>query len=350
MAGPCLDADVAITTTGLNRILQYEPHDLTISVEAGMPFAALQDFLARERQMIALDPPSWPQMTVGGVVAANISGSMRRRFGTARDLVIGMRFATLQGEIVPTGGMVVKNVAGLDIGKLMIGSFGTLAAIVSVNFRVHPLPEATETFLFTFGDLEEALVKRDSILRSSLRPWTIDLISPVVATRLGHRGLVLAIRAAGSTNVLARYAKDLEGANRLSGEEDRSWWNQMHEFTPDFLRRNPSGIVLRVLTSLTELRDLLRLVFGGCISHAGSGASYVYLRSWNSVGPLWRAATDKGWSVSVEFAPDEIRANRDLWLIPSTDAAVNAFAIMKRVKHMFDPGNTLNRLRLYGRI
>ncbi|MBV8808423.1 MAG: hypothetical protein JO033_07080, partial [Acidobacteriaceae bacterium] len=163
-------------------------------------------------------------------------------------------------------------------------------------------------------------------------------------------GLVLAIRAAGSTNVLARYAKDLEGANRLSGEEDRSWWNQMHEFTPDFLRRNPSGIVLRVLTSLTELRDLLRLVSGGCISHAGSGASYVYLRSWNSVGPLWRAATDKGWSVSVEFAPDEIRANRDLWLIPSTDAAVNAFAIMKRVKHMFDPGNTLNRLRLYGRI
>ncbi len=350
MGGPCIEADVTITTTGLNRVLQYEPHDLTVSVEAGMPFTALQDFLAHERQMIALDPPSWPQATVAGVVATNMSGSMRRAFGTPRDLVIGMRFATLKGEIIPTGGMVVKNVAGLDIAKLIIGSFGSLAAIVSVNFRVHPLPEATETFLFCFTDLEEALAKRDGIMRSSLKPWAIDLISPVVAMRLGQRGLVLAVRAAGSKKVLARYAKDLRGANRLSGEGDRNWWKQMRDFTPDFLGRNHSGIVLKVLTKPTELRDLLRLVPGGCISHAGSGATYVYLGSWSSVGPLWQAAMEKRWSVSIEFAPDEIRANKELWLIPSTDAAVNAFAIMKRVKQMFDPGNALNRLRLYGRI
>jgi glycolate oxidase FAD binding subunit len=350
MAGPTTKADVAITTSGLKRVLQYEPHDLTISVEAGMLFASLQELLARERQMIALDPPFWPRATVGGVIAANASGPMRRAFGTARDLVIGMRFATLEGKIVTTGGMVVKDVAGLDMGKLMIGSFGTLAAIVSVNFRVHPLPEATETFLFSCADLEEALAKRDWMLRSVLKPWTINLISPVAAMRMGYRGMILAIRAAGSGDVLARYAKDLEGANRLSGEEERNWWKQVLDFTPDFLRRNPGGIVLKISTTLTGLRELLRLTSGASISHAASGVTYVYLSSWSGSGLLWRAAAEKGWSIVVEFAPDEIRTQKELWLVRPNEAAMSAFDIMKRVKHMFDPGNLLNRLRLYGRI
>ena len=350
MAGPPTKADVVITTTGLTRVLQYEPHDLTISVEAGMPFAVLQDLLARERQMIALDPPFWHSATVGGVIAANASGPMRRAFGTARDLVIGMRFATLGGKIVTAGGMVVKDVAGLDMGKLMIGSFGTLAAIVSINFRVHPLPEKTETFLYACADVDEALTKRDWILRSVLKPWAITLISPVAAMRIGFRGMILAIRAAGSCNILARYAKDLEGANRLRGEEELNWWKQIRDFTPDFLRRNPGGIVLKVSTTLTGLHELLRLTSGASISHAASGVTHVYLSSWNGVVPLWRAAAEKGWSMVIEFAPDEIRAEKELWLVRSNEAVMSAFGIMKRVKAMFDPGNVLNRLRLYGRI
>ena len=87
--------------------------------------------------------------TVGGMVAANISGARRRLYGTARDLVIGMKFATLDGKLVQSGGMVVKNVAGLDMGKLMIGSFGTLAAIASVNFKLQPRPAVARTILFS---------------------------------------------------------------------------------------------------------------------------------------------------------------------------------------------------------
>ena len=105
-------------------------------MEAGLPFAELNAQLAKNGQTIPLDGPWSETATVGGMVAANISGARRRRYGAARDLVIGMTFATLEGKLVETGGMVVKNVAGLDMGKLMIGSFGTLAAIVSVNFRV----------------------------------------------------------------------------------------------------------------------------------------------------------------------------------------------------------------------
>jgi glycolate oxidase FAD binding subunit len=350
MAGPRTKADVVIATSGLKRVLQYEPHDLTISVEAGMPFALLQELLARERQMIALDPPFWHSATVGGVIAANASGPMRRTFGTARDLVIGMRFATLEGKIVTAGGMVVKDVAGLDMGKLMIGSFGTLAAIVSINFRLHPLPEKTETFLYACADVDEALTKRDWILRSVLKPWAITLISPVAAMRTGFRGIILAIRAAGSCKVLARYAKDLEGANRLTGEEELNWWKQIRDFTPDFLRRNPGGVVLKVSTTLTGLHELLRLTSGASISHASSGVTDVYLSSWNGVAPLWRAASEKGWSMVVEFAPNEIRTEKQLWLVTSNEAAMSAFGIMKRVKAMFDPANFLNRLRLYGRI
>jgi glycolate oxidase FAD binding subunit len=134
MAGPVAPADIRISTIAMKRMLQYEPRDLTVSVESGMLFSELNATLARHGQMIPLEGPYGESATVGGVVAANISGARRRLYGTARDLVIGMKFATLDGKLVQSGGMVVKNVAGLDMGKLMIGSFGTLAAIASVNF------------------------------------------------------------------------------------------------------------------------------------------------------------------------------------------------------------------------
>ena len=125
MAGPVSDAAVRISTTELKKVLSYEPQDLTVSVEAGLPWPEFAAILAANHQMVPLDPPFAAGATVGGVVAANSNGPRRRLYGTARDLVIGMKFATLEGKIVQSGGMVVKNVAGLDMAKLMIGSFGT---------------------------------------------------------------------------------------------------------------------------------------------------------------------------------------------------------------------------------
>jgi glycolate oxidase FAD binding subunit len=350
MGGPTTPAETKINTSGLRRVLKYEPNDLTISVEAGMPFADLQALLAKNRQMVALDPPFFAKATVGGVVATNGSGPMRRSYGTARDQVIGMKFATLAGKQVSTGGMVVKNVAGLDIGKLMIGSFGTLAVITSVNFRLHPMLEQTHTFLFSFSEVEELIEKRNSILYSVLRPIALDIISPPAATRLGLRGHVLAMRAGGSPKVLARYERELQGATRLTGAEDTIFWTQIREFPGDFLRRQPSGVVLRISTRISELIALLKLVSGACICRAASGIAYVYLNSWQGVSTLWRASAENGWSAVVEFAPLETRINRELWLLGTTKESSEAFAMMKKVKHMFDPGMLLNRSRLYGRI
>ena len=153
MAGPVEPADVSLTTASLRSVLQYEPRDLTISVGAGLPWCEFTRLLAENRQMVPLDPPFADGASVGGVVSANCSGPRRRLYGTARDLVIGMQFATVEGKLVKSGGMVVKNVAGLDMGKLMIGSFGTLAAIAVVNFKVQPMPEVERSFLLPFDSL-----------------------------------------------------------------------------------------------------------------------------------------------------------------------------------------------------
>jgi glycolate oxidase FAD binding subunit len=350
MGGPTYQTDIKIATGGLRRVLKYEPNDLTISVEAGMPFADLQALLAKNRQMVALDPPFFAKATVGGVVATNSSGPMRRSYGTARDQVIGMKFATMAGKLVSTGGMVVKNVAGLDMGKLMIGSFGTLAVITSVNFRLHPMPEQTHTFVFSFNDLEQLIEKRNSILYSVLRPMAMDIISPPAATRLGLRGHVLAVRASGSANVLARYNRELQNATGMTGAEDTIFWTQIREFAGDFLRRQPNGLVLRISTKLSDLITLLRLVSGACICRAASGVTYIYLSSWQGVAAIWQAAEENGWSAVVEFAPLETRTSKELWLLGSTKESTEAFAMMKKVKEMFDPDLLLNPARLYGRL
>jgi glycolate oxidase FAD binding subunit len=350
MGGPILPADTTICTAGLKQVLQYEPNDLTISVGAGMPFTELQTLLAKNRQMIALDPPFAADATVGGVVSTNSSGPLRRAFGTARDLLIGMRFATLDGRLVSAGGMVVKNVAGLDMGKLLIGSFGTLGVVASVNFRLHPLPEETETFLFSFPDLESVVKKRDAINRGALLPLAVDVLSPAASGRLGSHGFVLAIRAGGSRKVLARYAKELDGAEHLTGNEDTAWWRNISEFTADFLRREPSGIVLRISSTISDIAPLLRTISGPSISRASSGVTYAYVTSDQTLDTLWKAVNQDGRGAVVEYAPAEVRASRDLWRLDTSPRGVDSFAIMKKVKQMFDPYNLLNRSRLFGRI
>ncbi len=349
-AGPVLPADMAVSTVGLNRILQHERNDLTISVQAGMRFSDLQTYLRRHNQMIALDPPFSADATVGGILAADSNGPLRKRFGTVRDQVIGLTLVTVDGRIVKAGGMVVKNVAGLDISKLMIGSFGTLAAIASVNLRVHPRPPATQTFLFSLGEVEAALVRRDEIMVSPLTPISIELLSPPAAARLGRRHFLLAVRAAGSPAVLARYARDLNADEVLLGDDEAAFWNLTSNYTSDFLARSPNGVVLRLGTPLTALAQLFRIGAGTYVSRAASGVTYAYCNSWETCQSVWTAACELGWSAAVAFAPHALRADKRLWRLPLSAEHSNGFAMMKKVKSMFDPGNLLNRSRLYGRL
>ena len=246
MAGPIEPADESISTAGLGRVREYEPLDLTISVEAGLPWRELCRTLAANRQMVPLDPPFGGEATVGGVIATNSSGPRRRLYGTARDLVIGMQFATLEGRLVQSGGMVVKNVAGLDMAKLMIGSFGTLAAITSVNFKLIPAPEAECSFLLPFESCAGALEARNRILHSALLPAAIDLLNPVAGTTLGNRAWILAVRVGASAVSVERYEREMarlaEGV-AFEGAAHEKLWRHVEDFTPRFLEGHADGAV-----------------------------------------------------------------------------------------------------------
>jgi glycolate oxidase FAD binding subunit len=353
MAGRVESPDVRISTARMRRILQYEPRDLTVSVEAGLPFAELNAQLAKNGQTIPLDGPWSENATVGGMVAANISGARRRRYGSARDMVIGMTFATLEGKLVETGGMVVKNVAGLDIAKLMIGSFGTLAAIASVNFRVTARPEVTRTMLFACDNLESALGICNHVLTGVLNPAAVEILNPVLAAQLGLKNFHVAIQFGGSPAIIARSVKEVErfGTGKsLSGEEEQRFWQSLTQLTPGFLEKFRDGAVVRVSAKLADCGEALRSVEGPGLAHAGTGV----VRGWFTrpdAASRWLAtALKRGWKGVIEFSGEGARPGLALW--PEALAAKSGgdFAIMKEIKRMFDPEGLLNRGRLFNQI
>src|SRR3984893_17580734 len=238
----------------MGRILQYEPRDLTISVEAGMRYSDLSNVLAQNRQMIPLDPPFANSATIGGIVASNSSGPRRRLYGAARDLVIGMKFATLEGKLIQSGGMVVKNDAGLDMGKIMIGSFGTLAAIAVVNFKLLPKPAEEASFLLSFETLEEAIAARDQILKGVMAPAALDLLNPLAAGQLGHKGHLLAVPVGGNAAAIHRCRSEFAAGDAIVLEDvaQARFWRQVQEYTPHFLEKFAHGAVVRVSCALAE--------------------------------------------------------------------------------------------------
>ena len=152
-------ADVELSTTRLNRIVEYAPADQVVMVECGVTLAQLQGELGKNGQRLALDPPQPDKATIGGIVAANSFGPLRTRYGSVRDLIIGISVVRADGTRAKGGGKVVKTVAGFDLPKLMCGSYGTLAFIATATFRVHPLPEQTVSLRARGADPVE-LVRR----------------------------------------------------------------------------------------------------------------------------------------------------------------------------------------------
>ncbi len=347
MAGPIEHADVALTTAAMTRVLQYEPRDLTVSVEAGIRWADLDRLLAQNRQMIPLDPPFSETATVGGVLASNTSGPRRRLYGTARDLVIGVKFATLEGKLVQSGGMVVKNVAGLDMGKIMIGSFGTLAAIAVVNFKLIPRPAAEASFLLPFDSFDDAIAARDRILKGQIPPVAIDLLNPLAAAQLGYKAHLLALRVAGNAAAIDRSRRELATRDTLvlEGKEEARFWKQVQEYTPHFLEKFTQGAVVRASCTLAQLKEVMPSFETAAIARAGSGVCYAYFTRADAAARWLTAATRRSWKAIIEFAPDDQRARLDLWPAPATDLET-----MKRIKQMFDPNHLLNRGRLFRHI
>lgn len=345
LGAPPLPSEFVVSTEKLEKVLQYEPKDLTISVEAGMPWSRFTSLLADNGQMVPLDPPFAPAATVGGVIVSNICGPRRRWFGSARDVVIGMRYATLDGKLVDSGGMVVKNVAGLDTGKLIIGSYGTLGVAVSINFKLSPVPPASRTFLFQSPAPKAVIDKRDSILSSPLQPWALDLLNPQAAASIGEEGWILAIQAGGSPRMVERYSTELAGSRVLEGAAEERFWHSIREFAPSFLAAKPGGSIARITSTLSGLGPLVEAAPVPVVARAGNGVCYAFFGDADGSRHWLGAVLAKGARGVIEFHAVGEGGSADFWPSPGADLDV-----MKRIKQMLDPKHLLNRGRLHGRI
>ncbi len=162
-----------LTASGLDRILEHDPGDLTCTVESGVRLSELRTALAAAGQRLSLDPPGDP--TVGVLLARNVSGPLRHRFGAPRDLVLGVTLVLADGTIASAGGKVVKNVAGYDLARLVCGSEGRLAFIARASFRLHPLPKASQTVVV---ETDDAATVVQALLGSQLQPSALDVLQP----------------------------------------------------------------------------------------------------------------------------------------------------------------------------
>jgi glycolate oxidase FAD binding subunit len=239
-----------LSTEALDRVLEHEAGDLTCTVEAGIRLSALRDVLAGAGQRLSLDPPGDP--TVGACLAGRLSGPLSHRFGTPRDLVLGVTLVLGDGTVASSGGKVVKNVAGYDLGKLVCGSEGRLALIARVSLRLHPMPASSGTLVVETDD-PAAVV--GALRRSQLDPSALDVL---------HPGRVAVLFEGRERAVAAQ----LDAASRLVGGTvaDSEVWREARE------RQGRS--LGRVRFSPAELANLLSTL-GEAVVRPAAGIAYV---------------------------------------------------------------------------
>ena len=383
LGNPPRSCDLIVSTERLRRVVDYAPANLTVSVEAGLPLAALQSMLSQHDQNLPIDPPDADRATLGGVLAANASGARRLGHGTGRDLVIGTRSVTASGLVVRSGGRVVKNVAGYDLGKLYVGSLGTLVLLVEVNLKVTPIPASQTTTLGRFESLDRVAELSRSIARSPLMPTALDLLNAPAAARLTERleGLVsriysgyllLALGAAPGGGV-RRQVDEFARLFRQAGATDivqldladghRLWSavSSLSSLEPEDDRIQikvsfPPGILLEVWGILESHAEDL----GGNPSISGRAASGILYASWptsgralngalaataSRIGEIRRKIAVLGGSLVVERCPIVLKKHLDVW-----GDVGSALPVMKRLKSALDPREIMNPGRFVGGI
>lgn len=365
--------DIALSLKNLNRVWHYEPADLTVSVEPGMKFGDFQRFVGRDKLWLPLHPAGGGQASIGGIVATNSTGSYRGHYGAPRDMVLGMRIATTEGKLVKTGGRVVKNVAGYDLGKLLIGSYGTLGVIVEINFKLFPLPLERATFALALESLDAAREFRRQILCSPLDPLQMVLLNHE-ARNLVYGGALAAndgrefeiwIEAVGSKRVVERYARSLEEMSRAAGasmaaleaEIAERAWARVADLGAVAAEKYPQAMVMKASLPISAGEDFagraqqatagLRLAV---VAEIGVGIVRVCVldgprdtAAADLVGKLRQSAEALGGSLVVERCPAETKKCLDVW-----GNAGDSFEVMRKLKEAWDPKGILSPGRFAG--
>lgn len=361
--------DVLLETTKLTRLLEHEAPDLTCHVEAGITCAALQAQLATKGQRLAMDPPDTQQATVGGVLASNASGPKRLRYGTARDMVIGLRVVQANGEIARSGGSVVKNVAGYDLNKLYIGSLGTLGIIVEANFKLQPLPPNERTLILTFSNAEDAMNTVITLVGSLLTPSAIELIDSNAASDMADffgltlptNGYTLAVNFEGSPSSIDRQINETQLIARkndallsddLNGQVQDEFWNIVREHTQGTITCKATMLISKMANYLKATRQICQKheLEAAIVAHAGNGVLYIELRPVDATSRLVEAirelrfnAQEARGSMVVERCPSDLKRLISIWGEPD-----QSFFLMQRIKQQFDSKGTFVKGRFMG--
>lgn len=333
--------DLVVTTTGLSQLVAHRHGDMTATVQAGMLLASLNQRLARHGQYLPVES-AFAGATIGGLIATNDAGPLRHRHGTPRDLLIGVTLAMADGRLIKSGGTVVKNVAGYDLGKLMSGSCGSLAAIADATFKLLPLPRAAVSAVASYSDPKALLEDAAEVAGSQIEPASFDLR---VTEQHGYQLLLRLASSPASTEAQLEAARRLLPAESrvLRGEDEVALWRAQVEMPwagdATVVRCSwlPSALDA-VLERLRRLRDagcgpvLLtgRLSGAGLVclhgDHQAQAAAIEDLRRGEAVG-----------HVVVLRAPRGLKERIDVWGPESS-----AVAALRALKKMFDPVGILN--------
>lgn len=347
---PPTSVDLVVSTAGLTRVLQHEPNDLTISVEAGMTAEALRTYLATHGQMIPIDPAVPERTTIGGMLATAADGPRRAQYGVLRDMIIGVHVVEVNGQASRAGGMVVKNVSGFDMMKLYHGSYGTLALITAANFKLIPIPPARGSILIGCATRNSALAIVDALMQSQLTPVACELLDGAVARSVGYDApWVVAIGCEGPEPSVERHIRDavtLASAHNATStirrlqEHDALWRTIANASACDVLAQGE--LLLRWATipafvgaMLERITDCGARIGGTPIVHvrASVGCGYVRLTGLDAKQQdAWIAALPE----VIAVASTE-RTLARYWHAPSGGAEV-----MHRIKAEFDPQMRLN--------
>jgi glycolate dehydrogenase FAD-binding subunit len=315
--GPVVDG-VDVETGGLNRILEHNVGDFTAVLEAGVALADAQAAFAEQGQMLAVDPALGDGATLGGVMATSDSGPLRHRYGTMRDLVVGVTVCLSDGSVARSGGKVIKNVAGYDLAKLFTGSFGTLGLIAQMSVRLHPLVLQTATASAATDDPDRLGA---AAIRLAARPLEADCLD--VDWRDGAGRLLLRFSGAAAAHqageaVAQLRAAELEEADVVD-DDDALWMTQRV--------RQRGECILKVSGRITDLPAVCR-TGANVVGRAGMGLFWLDLAP--DAIPATRAALAPR-ACTLLDAPEALRG--DAWPAPDP----GALAVMARIKERFDP-------------
>lgn len=348
--------DLALDLTRLNRVLAYEPADMTVTVEAGIRLSDLERHLAQAGQFLPLDPPGGDGATLGGVLAANLSGPLRCRYGTARDLLLGLRVAGVSGCVTFSGSRVVKNATAYDLSKLHVGALGTLGVLVEATLRVYPRPAAEASWWIVTDGIERTQALASRILASSLTPTRLELLDAEGAAVVGVEGSGLLLSVAGVAEAVADQEVRLralaaEGGGRLTPVADtRAAWMAVRDFPwpaapggGDALRWRGGLPPAACGRAMAAIRDRLptglsaRLqasAASGTLRGMVSGEASSLLRT---VAELRALLEGMGGYLVVLDAPAHLRGALDIWGAPQ-----DGLDVMRRLRQAHDPLETLN--------